>query len=85
MEKQGMVFGVPYDFRKPTYRRMKQRMWNPDDERVFTPRTAGIGWTINLYQLKQRSPLAFYALITVVVVSVAGWFYKFFTAQDEEE
>ncbi|MHB8896573.1 MAG: DUF5808 domain-containing protein [Candidatus Geothermincolia bacterium] len=83
MEKQGTILGIPYDFRKPTFKRMKARMWNPADERIITPRTTGIGWTINLYQLKQRSPLAFYALMTVVVVGIARSLYKFFTADGE--
>jgi len=83
MNKQGKILGIPYDFRKATYKRMKERMWNPADERMITPRTSGVGWTINLYQLKQRSPLAFYALVVVFVASVAGWLYKFFTAEDE--
>ncbi len=82
MEKQGNVLGVPYDFRPPTYRRLKERMWNPDDERIFTPHVAGIGWSVNLYQLRKRSPLAFYAVVGLFVSSVAWWFYRFFTGKD---
>ena len=63
MDKQGKILGIPFDFRKPTYARMKQRMWNPDDERIMTPRTSGIGWTVNLYQLRKRSPLACFYVI----------------------
>jgi len=82
MKKQGNLFGIPYDFRRPTYKRMKERMWNPDDERIVTPRTSGIGWTVNLYQLKQRSPLAFYALAVIFVGGMAHWVWKFFTSDD---
>ena len=81
MDKEGKVLGIPYDFRRASYKRMKERMWNPEDERIITPRTSGIGWTVNLYQLKQRSPLAFYALVAVFAVSVACWLYKFFTGE----
>lgn len=82
MEKQGEIMGIPYDFRKPTYKRMKERMWNPEDERIMTPRTSGIGWTINLYQLKQRSPVAFYLLLAVVFAGMAWSIWRFFTAED---
>ena len=53
-----------------------------DIERIVTPRTSGIGWTVNLYQLKQRSPLAFYALAVVFVGGMAHWVWKFFTSDD---
>lgn len=49
----GSIFGVPYDFRVPTLARLKARWWNPDDERIFTPDFFGVGWSINLYQLRR--------------------------------
>lgn len=49
---QGKVAGfVPYDFRKPTLARIRERWWNPDDPRLFTPHVFGIGWAINLHHL----------------------------------
>jgi hypothetical protein len=49
---QGKVAGfVPYDFRKPTLARIRERWWNPDDPRLFTPHAFGVGWAINLHQL----------------------------------
>lgn len=55
----GQVLGiVPYDFRVPTLARVRERWWNPDDERIFTPREFGIGWSINLYQLRRQVLLA---------------------------
>ena len=48
---QGEVFGVPYDFRRPTFGRIKSRWWNPDDPRLFTPRAFGVGWDVNLHRL----------------------------------
>jgi Family of unknown function (DUF5808) len=51
----GTVLGVPYDFRFPTPARIKQRWWNPDDERLFTPHVFGIGWSVNLYRLLHGS------------------------------
>jgi hypothetical protein len=51
---RGDVFNVPYDFRPPTVDRVMERWWNPNDERVLTPHVFGVGWSINLYQLKRR-------------------------------
>ena len=48
---QGRKAGVPYDFRRPTFSRLRSRWWNPSDSRLFTPKTYGIGWDINLYRL----------------------------------
>jgi hypothetical protein len=49
----GKVYGIPYDFRPPTFARIKNSMWNPDDERLFTPRPFGVGWSVNLARLMQ--------------------------------
>ena len=47
----GVVFGVvPYDFRPPTWERLRDAFWNPDDPRLFTERPLGVGWAINFYQ-----------------------------------
>jgi hypothetical protein len=44
----GKVFGVvPYDFRPPTWERLRASYWNPDDEKLFTDRVLGVGWAIN--------------------------------------
>ena len=45
------LLGMPADWSKPTAARAKSRMWNPDDRRIFTPKTFGVGWTINAYWL----------------------------------
>jgi hypothetical protein len=37
---------VPYDFRRPTVARLRERMWNPQAPLV-TPRAFGVGWTVN--------------------------------------
>ena len=44
----GSLGFVPYDLRMPTVARMKQRMWDPDNEHVINPRVFGVGWTVNL-------------------------------------
>jgi hypothetical protein len=50
----GRVLGfVPYDFRRPTLRRVKDAYWNPDDDGLFTERVLGVGWAINFYRLRE--------------------------------
>lgn len=46
--------GIPYDWRKPTVARAKSRLWNPDDPRIFTPKSYGMGWDINFARLLGR-------------------------------
>ena len=46
--------GMPYDWSRPTWKRFKMRLWNPDYHRVFTPKVYGLGWTINFYELGRR-------------------------------
>ena len=50
----GTFLKVPYDFRMPTLQRLRDRVWNPEDSRIFTPRFFGIGWSVNVYQLMRR-------------------------------
>ena len=44
----GSLGFVPYDLRMPTVARIKERMWNPDDAHVISPRVFGVGWTVNV-------------------------------------
>ena len=47
----GMVFGlVPYDFRPPTWERLRDAYWNTEDPRLFTERPLGVGWAINFFR-----------------------------------
>lgn len=48
----GSVGGVmPYDFRKPTLERARQRMWSPESRYLFSARVFGAGWTLNFGRL----------------------------------
>lgn len=50
----GRVGGVvPYDFRPPTWERIRSAYWNPNSERLFSDRVFGVGWAMNLYQAKR--------------------------------
>jgi hypothetical protein len=44
----GRILGVPYDFRRPTVRRVKRTWWAPRDSSVIKPRAFGLGWDVNL-------------------------------------
>lgn len=55
--KTGRFLGLPYDWRRPTGQRIKARTWNPDDPRVFVPKTFGWGLSINFYALLRRLEL----------------------------
>ena len=63
-EWHGKVAGlVPYDFRPPTWERIRAAYWNPDDPRIFTDRVFGVGWAINLYRAKEYLEEGFNALM----------------------
>jgi len=50
---QGKVFGVvPYDFRPPTWQRIRDAYWNPESDVLFSDRVFGVGWAVNLYKAK---------------------------------
>ena len=53
----GLVGFIPYDFRLPTMERLKESYWNPDDSRIFTRETFGIGWAINFLALLEKMRL----------------------------
>jgi hypothetical protein len=57
---QGKVWQVvPYDFRLPTWARVRERMWAPDSPGIITPNVFGVGWTVNLGRA--------YAVLTSIV------------------
>ena len=58
MSRTGKFLGVWYDWRRPTWRRVKQRWWNCDDRRVFTPKSYGWGYDINFREVGRRVGLA---------------------------
>ena len=47
----GAIYGVPYDFRRPTAERMRATFWNEDTTQLLVPQAFGLGWTINFYPL----------------------------------
>lgn len=53
-KRTGRFLGVPYDWRRPTVARAKSRWWNDDEPRIFTPKTYGWGFDVNLAQVLRR-------------------------------
>ena len=50
---EGRVFGlVPYDFRPPTWERIRDAYWNPESDRLLSDRVFGVGWAVNLHRAK---------------------------------
>jgi hypothetical protein len=59
----GKVGGVvPYDFRPPTWERIRSAYWNPESDRLFSDRVFGVGWALNLYQAKRLLESAYQGL-----------------------
>ena len=50
----GKFLGVPYDWRRPTVARVKSRWWNRDDRRIFTPKSFGWGYDVNVAEVARR-------------------------------
>lgn len=60
----GKVLGaVPYDFRPPTWQKIRDAYWNPDSDRLFSDRVFGVGWAVNLYRAKTLMEEAFRGLM----------------------
>ncbi|MEA2644739.1 MAG: hypothetical protein QOG08_1765, partial [Chloroflexota bacterium] len=50
----GRVLGVvPYDFRVPSWDKIRDAYWNPSSDSLFSDRVFGVGWAINLYRAKE--------------------------------
>jgi hypothetical protein len=57
---EGRVLGVvPYDFRPPTWDRIRDAYWNPRSDSLFSDRVFGVGWAVNLHQAKTLMDQAF--------------------------
>jgi hypothetical protein len=51
----GRLLGfVPYDFRRPTWDRVRDTYWNTRSDRLFSDKPIGVGWSINLAAILKR-------------------------------
>jgi len=82
MKLKGDYRGIPYDFSIPTLRKFRSRWWNEDDPRVIVPKAFGLGFDINLYQLKHRYPRLFIMLAAGAAATVI---VRLIGADDDEE
>ena len=53
----GRVLGVPYDFRVPRLSRIRRTWWNTSSDRLFVPRSFGLGWGVNLARVARLAGL----------------------------
>ncbi len=55
-QKTGKFLKMPYDWRRPTVKRVKYRWWNPKEPRFIVPKAFGWGWSFNFARLLSRKP-----------------------------
>lgn len=53
-EKSQTFLGMPM---KWDHKNIFRTMWNQDDDRIFPPKSFGIGWTINVHAALRRCGL----------------------------
>ncbi len=70
MEKTGTILGIPYDIRRPTLERFRERIWNPDNPQIIVPRFFGAGWDINLGRLKQENEKLFWIVVALYALGI---------------
>ncbi|HEX3509035.1 MAG TPA: hypothetical protein VHW94_11650 [Candidatus Dormibacteraeota bacterium] len=60
----GRVLGiVPYDFRVPSWDKIRDAYWNPSSDSLLSDRVFGVGWAINLYRAKELLAAGFERLM----------------------
>jgi hypothetical protein len=60
----GRVLGVvPYDFRVPSWDKIRDAYWNRTSDSLFSDRVFGVGWAINLYRAKELLEAGFERLM----------------------
>jgi hypothetical protein len=52
-QQQQTFFGLPMSW-EWNVDKMMRNLWNPEDERVFTPKVFGIGWDVNGHAVLRR-------------------------------
>jgi hypothetical protein len=68
---QGRLGGfVPYDFRPPTWDKIRNAYWNPNSEELFSDRVFGVGWAVNLYRAKELLEMIFDRLMGVAPMPI---------------
>ncbi|WP_256684877.1 DUF5808 domain-containing protein [Halococcus qingdaonensis] len=60
----GEIFGVPYNFERPSLGRMLSAYWQPDEE-MLVKKPFGVGYTLNLANWRSWVALAVVAALLV--------------------
>ncbi|HWY78733.1 MAG TPA: DUF5808 domain-containing protein [Candidatus Sulfotelmatobacter sp.] len=68
MKKQATFLGIPYNWSKPTWKKIKEKTWNKNDHRLFTPRIFGWGYTINFYELVHHRKNVLIGLAILIIL-----------------
>jgi hypothetical protein len=67
----GRVGGVvPYDFRPPTWDKIRNAYWNPSSDELFSDRVFGVGWAVNLHRAKELLEMVFDRTMGVAPTSI---------------
>jgi len=53
----GHFLRIPYDWRRPTWARIRARTWNAAEQRLLLPKVFGWGWDLNLHEVSCRLSL----------------------------
>ncbi len=61
---------VPYDFRPPTWEKIRNAYWNPYSEELFSDRVFGVGWAVNLHRAKELLEMVFDRMMGVAPTSI---------------
>jgi hypothetical protein len=72
--QSGELFGVPYNFEKPSLGRMMSAYWQPDDG-MLVEKPFGVGYTLNLANWRSW----------IVLAVAAGLFYQQQQSGDDYE
>jgi hypothetical protein len=72
----GEVFGVPYNFERPSFRRMVSSYWQPG-EGMLVEKPFGVGYTLNLANWR--------AWVVLAVAGALFWREQQAGGEDEDE
>lgn len=53
-QPQGRFLGIPYNWDRPSRADAREGIWDPEDRRIFAPKTYGWGYGLNFAALKRR-------------------------------
>ena len=79
--QSGELFGIPYNFERPSFRRLFSSYWQPG-EGMLVEKPFGVGYTLNLANWRSWIVLAIAGLL--LYQEAGGDDYDGFESQDDE-